>query len=178
MKFITALATAILFASPALAIERVQLFMFQDALSEIGLYKGDPDGLNGPGTRKAVLDFSSQYGGPKSVDGAFNFALQLSARSRTPIEDPELLKDVKAEVSKELKDPDSAKFRNIFSVKSGEETIICGEVNARNSYGGYAGYSYFYGMSSGVLGYLQIALDDAGKAELARMKCSLAIPKR
>lgn len=56
-----------------------------------------------------------------------------------------------------LKDPDSAKFRNwtpffktlynygVSSVGNYEPLwTICVEVNAKNSYGGYSGYSWFY----------------------------------
>jgi len=47
-------------------------------------------------------------------------------------------------VKYELKDPDSAQFRNLFSVEamSGEQAI-CGEYNARNSFGGYVGFKKF-----------------------------------
>lgn len=49
-----------------------------------------------------------------------------------------------------LKDPDSAKFRNVvlkrdgISTKSGGKlNALCGEYNAKNSYGGYPGFSKF-----------------------------------
>jgi hypothetical protein len=41
-----------------------------------------------------------------------------------------------------LKDPDSAKFKNL-SISKKYPWIICGEVNAKNSYGGYVGYERF-----------------------------------
>lgn len=47
---------------------------------------------------------------------------------------------VKTVVANGLKDPESAKFR---SVKVKWDTV-CGEVNAKNSYGGYVGYRRFY----------------------------------
>ena len=50
---------------------------------------------------------------------------------------PELRKPVLAT----LKDPDSALFRNQFVGRR----ALCGEVNARNGMGGYAGYSRFIG---------------------------------
>ena len=52
----------------------------------------------------------------------------------------------KSLVSQQLKDPESAKFRNVFYAVSDSypsTPYVCGEVNARNSYGGYAGYSWF-----------------------------------
>lgn len=47
---------------------------------------------------------------------------------------------VKMLVSSTLKDPDSARFRGV-KAKWG---TVCGEVNAKNSYGGYVGYRRFY----------------------------------
>ena len=40
-----------------------------------------------------------------------------------------------------LKDPDSARFQNIRNVGRGE---ICGEVNAKNAFGGYVGFQHFW----------------------------------
>lgn len=48
---------------------------------------------------------------------------------------------VKNEVKAQLIDPDSAKFRNIHIFKNGN---YCGEVNAKNSMGGYSGFVVFY----------------------------------
>lgn len=48
---------------------------------------------------------------------------------------------------KTLKDPDSAQFRNIVVRKSSDGKGIfgvCGEINAKNSYGGYVGFRPFY----------------------------------
>lgn len=47
---------------------------------------------------------------------------------------------VKMVIANGLKDPDSAKFRR---VKVKWDTV-CGEVNAKNSFGGYVGYRRFY----------------------------------
>lgn len=54
------------------------------------------------------------------------------------------------EISSEMKDPDSSKFRSMHFVKAGEKQdgtvdgYVCGEVNSKNSYGAYAGYVPFY----------------------------------
>lgn len=42
-----------------------------------------------------------------------------------------------------LKDPDSVQFRELFIADKAMQTL-CGEVNGRNSYGGYVGYRRFY----------------------------------
>jgi hypothetical protein len=44
-------------------------------------------------------------------------------------------------VRQHLRDPDSARFRNVFSSQGFAAT--CGEVNARNGFGGYTGFSKF-----------------------------------
>lgn len=46
-------------------------------------------------------------------------------------------------VENTLKDPDSAKFRNVKGV--------CGEVNAKNGFGAYGGYKKFINLPEGVL---------------------------
>ncbi|HHT2967137.1 TPA: hypothetical protein ACTYJU_001225 [Citrobacter koseri] len=53
------------------------------------------------------------------------------------------------EVSADMKDPESAKFRYMRFIKEGEKDglvggFVCGNVNAKNSYGAYAGYSPFF----------------------------------
>jgi len=47
-----------------------------------------------------------------------------------------------------LKDPESAQFRNLYTKswtgKASPDDAVCGEVNAKNSYGGYTGFTRFY----------------------------------
>ena len=54
----------------------------------------------------------------------------------------------KEKLSDSLKDPESAKFRKVFlSATFNKNTFngwaICGEMNGKNSYGGYTGYKPF-----------------------------------
>lgn len=49
----------------------------------------------------------------------------------------------KAYVLNELKDPGSAQFRGLFTVR---DIWLCGEVNAKNSYAGYVGFKRFISM--------------------------------
>lgn len=46
-------------------------------------------------------------------------------------------------VKERLKDPESARFRNETVREDRDETIVCGEVNAKNSFGGYTGFVPF-----------------------------------
>lgn len=62
------------------------------------------------------------------------FALALASAQ------PATEKAVIIAVKTQLKDPDSAKFRGVKEYSPG---YWCGWVNAKNSYGGYSGYSVF-----------------------------------
>ncbi|MDF2621428.1 MAG: hypothetical protein K0S00_4087 [Xanthobacteraceae bacterium] len=55
---------------------------------------------------------------------------------------------VESGVREDLKDPDSAKFSGFVATKepSSGMVTVCGYVNARNSFGGYAGKKLFYGL--------------------------------
>lgn len=46
-------------------------------------------------------------------------------------------------VKRSLKDPDSAKFDGVRMVKYQSGNVVCGSVNAKNSYGGYTGFKPF-----------------------------------
>jgi hypothetical protein len=49
-----------------------------------------------------------------------------------------------------LKDPDSAKFREVGIAPNGR--AVCGQFNAKNGYGGYIGYKRFIAAPNGVFG--------------------------
>jgi len=63
---------------------------------------------------------------------------------------------IKATVTRDFFDAESARFRNIRAVEvsladGSTEARVCGEVNGKNRMGGYTGYSMFGGtLSSGV----------------------------
>ncbi|CAB4163506.1 hypothetical protein UFOVP814_31 [uncultured Caudovirales phage] len=54
----------------------------------------------------------------------------------------EAAKEAKALIADTFKDPEGVKFRNLRITESGE--FVCGEVNGKNSYGGYTGFKAFY----------------------------------
>lgn len=60
------------------------------------------------------------------------------------------IENAKKAIADSLKDPSSAQFRNVRIVKYGDGSVVCGEVNGKNSYGGYVGFKTFVaGTSSG-----------------------------
>jgi hypothetical protein len=46
-------------------------------------------------------------------------------------------------IKTQLKDPESATFRNVHFYSGGGTPVVCGEVNARNGFGGYTGFERF-----------------------------------
>lgn len=59
---------------------------------------------------------------------------------------------IKTGVLQSLKDPSSAMFGPIVASREPtkpNKTYVCGTVNARNSFGGYAGAKMFYGVLTG-----------------------------
>jgi len=48
--------------------------------------------------------------------------------------------NAKRALERHLKDPDSVQYRDVQAFKGG---VVCGEYNAKNSLGGYVGYSRF-----------------------------------
>ena len=55
----------------------------------------------------------------------------------------------KKSIRSRLKDGDSAKFRNVF-YNNKVSPVACGEVNSKNSYGAYAGFSRFVSTGYGI----------------------------
>lgn len=74
-----------------------------------------------------------------------------TAALATKSEDATLVKDAKNALAQSLRDPESARFRNLFiAVGSGRaegRRLVCGEFNAKNGMGGYGGFQRFYSIA-------------------------------
>lgn len=58
--------------------------------------------------------------------------------------------DAKRRLTRDFKDPGSAQFRNTYlTTDKGTAVALCGEVNAKNSFGAYTGFRPFYVMDTG-----------------------------
>lgn len=100
------------------------------------------------------------------------FAGQCAAQS-TP--KPPALRIIKAAIAENLKDPESARFRNIERVDKPDASIdgiYCGEVNAKNSYGGYIGYLPFMIAILGGQPFVMAQAGDSDEAEGVRTVCA------
>lgn len=54
--------------------------------------------------------------------------------------------EAKQSIASDLKDPNSVEYRNLHKYS---ESVVCGEYNAKNSYGGYIGFKPFIYGSTG-----------------------------
>jgi hypothetical protein len=64
---------------------------------------------------------------------------------------PNMLPGLKAAVAYHMKDPNSAQFRNLYVARNavnGSE-LLCGEVNVKNGFGGYVGFTPFAAYEDG-----------------------------
>lgn len=69
------------------------------------------------------------------VISAIAFSSGVFAADGSDLNEIKLQRLVRSYVTDQLKDPDSAQFRNQYG--------LCGEVNAKNGFGGYTGYVRF-----------------------------------
>ncbi len=67
----------------------------------------------------------------------------------------------KKTIKLKLKDPGSAKFRNVYFHRGADNIpMTCGEVNSKNSFGGYIGFQKFVSAGSAELTFLQEEVAD------------------
>ncbi len=100
---------------------------------------------------------------PEARTAALKVALPESTnKAAQPVVDIEASKSPYADVGKQglwivtsqdairarLKDPDSAEFRNVRFYSGGSTPVACGEVNAKNGFGGKSGYERFIAAGS------------------------------
>lgn len=69
------------------------------------------------------------------------------------------VKQAKAQIQGQLKDPGSAQFRGLYVARQAgtDQLMLCGQINAKNSYGGYAGFTDF--ISGGPMKYMGDQVD-------------------
>lgn len=67
---------------------------------------------------------------------------------------------VKAAIKESARDPDSVRYRNV-KIASNDGSLICGEVNSKNSMGGYTGFKRFVNFNTNDSPF---EIDDGGKS--------------
>lgn len=73
--------------------------------------------------------------------------------AKVEVDDADRLAQARSALSNLLNDPFSAQYRNVGIYTSAWGTVLCGEVNAKNQYGGYGGYRRF--VAAGRLAYVE-----------------------
>lgn len=171
-----ALALSCLGTSSAQALDKIQAYWLQHVLNDHGFYVGDPDGVIGPKSKEKILEFATVYGAPKAPELLFSWIIQQSAMSSETIEDEGILQEIRAKVAEQLKDPASAQFRKIRLQKGPSGDFVCGEVNGKNSYGAYAGYTPFFSLGA-FSGHFAMFYIDSESHTVAFYKCLTSFPK-
>jgi peptidoglycan hydrolase-like protein with peptidoglycan-binding domain len=161
----------------AFAQDAVDVIFIQAQLEDHGFDLGSkPDGKIGPRTKAALSSYAERYNVSADFSSVRNEMLRRNAVSRVPILDEKLLQGIKERVGEELNDPFSAQFKNIYKIGAANgSTLICGEVNAKNLYGAYVGFRFFYGLSSGFTPIMLLRVD--GENALAESACLLSHPR-
>jgi peptidoglycan hydrolase-like protein with peptidoglycan-binding domain len=158
-----------------MAMDAHTILMLQYVLNDHGFPVGEPDGAIGPATKRGLQEFSKAYGTGSEPQNVLEFIVSRNYATRKEIKGEAYLENLKEDVAQNLRDPSSVIIRNVFGVDDAGTEYVCGEVNGKNAYGGYAGYTWFYGMN--LMGdFAIIQIDDPNKLLSAELKCMMAFP--
>ena len=174
---IVAAALSICISSQAFAFD-IKLFWIQTTLSDHGYDVGKPDGLIGKRTRQALQSFSEKHGSPTDPEALGGWFISTMLKNREEITDPEYLEKIRNAVGDKMKDPSSAIIKDVFINVGPDGRFICGEVNGKNSYGAYSGYTSFHSLGEELFGGLPLFVIDEERYGLSFYRCMQAVPKR
>ena len=175
IKAVLLLLITSLAPTKGLALDLLTVGDLQMVLRSHGFDVGTIDGKIGPSTQNSLNSFAEKYAIRSDAQSVLIFIFQKNLASRRVIEDETRLEDIKARVAENLRDPSSALIRNVFEVDNPDMTIICGEVNGKNAYGGYAGFTWFFGLS--IFNSFSLARIDDAESSFAEASCTMAFPK-
>jgi hypothetical protein len=98
---------------------------------------------------------------------AFPFALMLASAAiaagpKASTHASRVVAEAKTLAAQGLRDPQSAQFRNVVTKSIAENRLlmVCGEVNAKNAYGGYVGFQRFVYVEGSSAVLLQLSDDE------------------
>jgi hypothetical protein len=74
-------------------------------------------------------------------------------------EDRQLMRNAETAMRDRLKDPESARFHDLVVARFSGAPVVCGHVNAKNSFGGYSGKKAFVYVSGAPIGEDDLAAD-------------------
>lgn len=140
MRIFTTLI-AIALAAPVTAQTLEEVFYLQLKLQKEGLHPEKPSGLVREPLLEAISAAASRNGTEPTFDAVSAYYLRAAMEARTSINEEDKLAAIQDAIKSRLKDPDSARFRDVY-IFDGTD-FVCGEVNAKNSMGGYTGFTTF-----------------------------------
>lgn len=113
-----------------------------------------------------------------AISDAERHASELGALLKAGTPEAQAIEQAKDAVAYDLKDPASVQFRNLRLRDFQGGKLLCGEINAKNSYGAYVGYAPFYAGVKG--GFIKSrdskSIHDAENAGLFAA-CAPAVPE-
>lgn len=146
-------------------------------MKDHGYDVGKPDGVIGPKSKKIISEFAVDYDAPTDANLLFNWMISESAKNSEKIEDESILQEIQSKVAEQLKDPESVQIRKVRLHHGPSGDFVCGEVNGRNSYGAYAGYTPFLSLGA-YTGNFAMFYVDTEPYGIAFYQCLTAFPKR
>lgn len=90
------------------------------------------------------------------------------SQDATPLEMAQVMAG--EEMRKILREPNSAEYRNVRAHRLNDTFLFCGEVNARNGFGGYTGFQRFVAVPT------TIALTE-GMPQFAAVEAEFCVPE-
>lgn len=86
-----------------------------------------------------------------------------------------MIAKLKSTMDSGLRDPSSAQYRGFVAYAIGEgDTLLCGELNAKNGFGGYGGFKAISGVFDSSGSIETYHFDDAGRWPVAATDCDAA----
>lgn len=102
---------------------------------------------------------------------ALSLILMACSESSKPVAEDVEITAAKKAVIEQLKDPNSAEFKNVgkYVATISGKPMVCGQVNAKNSMGGYVGFRRFaFSQTEG------LAIEGATPESIFDLWCSVA----
>lgn len=112
----------------------------------------------------AVAACLASCGSGDETDFIADYAREQTAESVT---------QAKAAAARDLRDPSSAQFRDLRSGEYDGQGVICGEINGKNAYGAYAGFTGFVAHES-MIGEVTSFTANDGRTVEGAMPCVAA----
>jgi len=181
-SLLTSAVCVIALAGQAKALDREMVFALQLTMLDHGFDSGGLDGRLGPATRRAIAGFAEKYRLPEDPEAMIRgIAARSAAHSFVITEDANLsdedLEYIKESLAEMVRDPSSVQIKNVRLVEDTIGRFYCGEINTKNAYGGYTGFTHFHSLPTFFLTDTSFMIDDPDE-RFSFWECALAIPKK